>query len=300
MAYTEPPPVITGDLWTAANHNLYLRDNFIDHEARIAAGGGNTLDESYDEGGVGAGRIVTVDSGAVELQGANLLLNLGSYIWPLGGLVLNLDFTGTLYNTVAKCNAVGLRFSGSDTPFSNPLGTSSTGGTWAHTAGQGWVATAASEQYAAITLPLMRPGNWQFDVTLNYQAANVAHMLDMFFGYVTQSGHVGGIAEAVDGSAVATQLQCYLYTNDGDDTYTIRYSAVAPLAGTGLRTYKMRCLTTCPGVWDELDDTWHNYTGHQCATGSYSPAYGYFVIGPLGANVLAAHYVTNLSLTYIL
>jgi len=28
MAYTTPPTVSTGDTWTAAQHNTYLRDNF--------------------------------------------------------------------------------------------------------------------------------------------------------------------------------------------------------------------------------------------------------------------------------
>jgi hypothetical protein len=37
MAYSEVPSVSTGDLWTAANHNTYLRDNLIDHETRILA-----------------------------------------------------------------------------------------------------------------------------------------------------------------------------------------------------------------------------------------------------------------------
>ena len=34
------------------------------------AGGGNTLDQAYDEGGAGAGRSITADSGAVEITGA--------------------------------------------------------------------------------------------------------------------------------------------------------------------------------------------------------------------------------------
>jgi hypothetical protein len=37
MAYSETPSVSTGDLWTAANQNTYLRDNLIDHETRILA-----------------------------------------------------------------------------------------------------------------------------------------------------------------------------------------------------------------------------------------------------------------------
>ncbi len=37
MAYSALPSVSTGDLWTAANHNTYLRDNLSDHETRILA-----------------------------------------------------------------------------------------------------------------------------------------------------------------------------------------------------------------------------------------------------------------------
>ena len=35
MTYFSTPTVITGDLWSAASHNLYLGDNLDDHESRI-------------------------------------------------------------------------------------------------------------------------------------------------------------------------------------------------------------------------------------------------------------------------
>ena len=37
----------------------------------VSSGAGNTLDQSYDQGGAGAGRSVTVDTGAVQLNGSN-------------------------------------------------------------------------------------------------------------------------------------------------------------------------------------------------------------------------------------
>ena len=43
-----------------------------------AAGGGNTLDAAYDQGGAGAGRIITVDSGAVELRHTSNLTMLAT------------------------------------------------------------------------------------------------------------------------------------------------------------------------------------------------------------------------------
>lgn len=41
------------------------------------AGPGNTLDQSYDQGGAGAGRVLTIDSGAVDFEGVGQLLELG-------------------------------------------------------------------------------------------------------------------------------------------------------------------------------------------------------------------------------
>jgi hypothetical protein len=35
--YTEVPDVTTGDTWTADNHDTYVRNNFINHQDRIAA-----------------------------------------------------------------------------------------------------------------------------------------------------------------------------------------------------------------------------------------------------------------------
>lgn len=46
--------------------------------AWAAAGGGNTLDGAYDEGGAGVGKAITVDSGAVALSGGSELLTLVS------------------------------------------------------------------------------------------------------------------------------------------------------------------------------------------------------------------------------
>lgn len=42
--------------------------------ADIVTGTGNTLDQAYDSGGVGAGRIITADSGAVEIAGTDGLV----------------------------------------------------------------------------------------------------------------------------------------------------------------------------------------------------------------------------------
>lgn len=37
MAYSAVPTVATNDIWSASNHNTYIKDNFADHESRILA-----------------------------------------------------------------------------------------------------------------------------------------------------------------------------------------------------------------------------------------------------------------------
>lgn len=43
----------------------------------FGAGGGNTLDEAYDQGGAGSGRTINADSGAVDIEGTGELIELG-------------------------------------------------------------------------------------------------------------------------------------------------------------------------------------------------------------------------------
>jgi hypothetical protein len=49
----------------------YTDDLGVTYNISSGGGGGNTLDMAYDQGGPGAGRIISVDSGAVELVGSN-------------------------------------------------------------------------------------------------------------------------------------------------------------------------------------------------------------------------------------
>ena len=51
--------------------NLYFEADNGTVTDLVAAGSGNTLDSAYDEGGAGAGRTITVDQGAVQLNGSH-------------------------------------------------------------------------------------------------------------------------------------------------------------------------------------------------------------------------------------
>lgn len=61
------------DTGATAGQQIYVCDggSFVLQGDGGGGGGGNTLDSAYDQGGAGAGRSVTVDSGAIEFTGSN-------------------------------------------------------------------------------------------------------------------------------------------------------------------------------------------------------------------------------------
>lgn len=68
MAYTDFPLVVRGDLWTAAQHNTYFRDNFAASEAAIVTTKGDTLigtgSKAIDRLAITAGRLMKSDASA--------------------------------------------------------------------------------------------------------------------------------------------------------------------------------------------------------------------------------------------
>jgi hypothetical protein len=62
---------------TAGVDGIKFPDGTLQTTAAIG-GGGNTLDQAYDQGGPGAGRIITADSGAVEIAGPSGLRVAGT------------------------------------------------------------------------------------------------------------------------------------------------------------------------------------------------------------------------------
>lgn len=62
----------TGDwYWYFTSSGLFIKDDQGVATQITAGAGDNTLDDAYDQGGAGAGRTVTVDQGAVQLNGSH-------------------------------------------------------------------------------------------------------------------------------------------------------------------------------------------------------------------------------------
>ncbi len=211
-------------------------------------------------------------------------------------LELDLDFTGTDYDTKAECNAIGIIFSDADTPYPTTTYVQHAG-TWAHVAGNGWKPnTTDGTKGPSLLLPIARSEDWELEIIFNFSSASVNDTGQLILFAMTPSNHVAFFALTDDGSAGADQLVTSLFTNDGDDTYSSNYIGSA-LAGTGQRTVKLRNLNGTYGVWDDQDDSWHDFEGRQSAGISYSPTF----IGlqaRKGANTMVTFEIENLKLTY--
>jgi len=111
----------------------------------------------------------------------------------------------------------------------------------------------------------------------------------------------GGWAAALvrDASAAGQALRATLETNNGDDTYTARYSATSSL-GAGSWTYKFRCLGGAVSVWDDYDDGWHDYAGRQSVGHGFTPAYGFVQFIKAAGVAFPAVYLTAFNLSYLL
>jgi hypothetical protein len=214
--------------------------------------------------------------------------------------VINPDFTGSIYVTKSECQTLGMRFSDSDTPYPDPVGgLKSISGSWSISAGNGWKpAASVSDEGPAIMIPLVKGQNWEFEVIVNYAAAGVSDEGDFLIGYLTPSGHIGAYANLVDDQAAATQLVADLYTNDGDDTYTSRYTGSA-ISGTGQRTFRLRNENSCIRFYDHTNG-WQAYTGHQSTGVAYHPAYVFVQTLFHTGTTFWTMYVESIKIMYLL
>jgi len=227
-------------------------------------------------------------------------LCLAANAWRLGGVVLDLDFTGTAYNTKAKCQAVGLRFSDADTPFPSPL-RYTVSGSWSHSAGNGWQPAAPTDdQGPAILVPLSRGGNWEVEVGFYYSPATAALRGRLLVGYTCGSSHLGAFGQVNDASAGAKELKWLLLTNDGDDTYSTPHIGTVLPNPSGSYKIKFRSLRGCVSVYDDQDDAWHDYVARQSAGIAYTPAGAFLQALKAGTSTFWTVYLESLKLTYLL
>lgn len=241
-----------------------------------------------------ASRIVRLDSAGV--------LHSPNSAWRIGDEVLNMDFTGTAYNTKAKCQAAGLRFSDSDSPFPNTLwNPTKTGGTWSHVSGNGWKPgnVLVTGEGPGLLLPLMRSGNWEYAISFRVFTRSASY--STYF-------HIGAIG-------IGMQIPIYTwnysfswqlyhmraYVNDGDGTWTPVRDGVNQTSA-GVYDLRLRMVNGVVGAYDDYNNTWYYY---QDKFGGYIPypvTHVFAQASRRGGSATLYHtlYVTRIKLTYLL
>lgn len=207
------------------------------------------------------------------------------------------DFTGTMLDTKAECQAMGLRFSDDDTPFPDNI-YSDIDGTWTHVESVGWKAVAGDDSKGpAILIPLIRPRDWEINITFDFAVAAVGDQVRFIVGTMMSNNDFGAVGFVQDNAAGATELTWLFYTNDGDDSITIRHTGSA-FAGVGEREVRLRAANGCLSFYDDQDDGWNDYTGRQAAGSDYTPVYLFVLVQKLGAADLADITIKDITMIY--
>ncbi len=95
------------------SQQLYVKttDASVNGWVALGAGAGGTLDDAYDFGGPGAGRIITVDSGAVEINGVNEALLVSTQnIVSNQNIIQGYNTNGSGFELITSPNGGGIRF----------------------------------------------------------------------------------------------------------------------------------------------------------------------------------------------
>jgi len=224
-------------------------------------------------------------------------------VWRLGDVVLDLDFTGTSYDTKAECQVVGLRFSDADTPFPDTLVVTTSAGGWTHVAGEGWQPSSlTADNGPGIIVPLMRPGNWELEAVLKVPAQAVNTRGLLYHGYIVGSNHVGAFARWCDTSGDTLRFEGTLWTNDGDDTFSqqINWGNLASVAGTWTVRFVSR--NGCVGGYESVGAAYQWYTDRQCSGVNYTPTWAFLQYDPYNYPTSPEWvvYIQSLKLTYLL
>lgn len=210
-----------------------------------------------------------------------------------------LDFTGTLWDTKEKCRRVGLRWSDEDDPFPGLITWNAPTGTWSHAAGQGWQPfSTGTDAGPAFLFTLAQGHEWEVEIEVDLRDASLSTRAYIELCYLTNSGHTGAIAGMCTDNVAYKRNQTYLYLNDGDDTYTLRYTGTRAASGL-LDMLGLRNKSACTGIYDEMVDSWNDYKWRGSTGKAYNAATIALQIRRFSTVSLDEMFIRSLSVRYL-
>jgi len=213
---------------------------------------------------------------------------------------LTLDFTTDLWDTVAECNKLGIKFSDVNSPFPTILRAYDVAGTWENIDGRGWQPfCSVDEDGPAILIPLASTGDWELLLDLDFTHAAVAGKSYTEVGYLDASGQVGAHCEYRDNDGSNVDYQAYLYTHDGDGTYTNRYLGSVDVGAT-VKTVGIRVMSSTISIYDNEDLAWHEYEAPSApAASGWGTSAAYIQFLKVTGSTLDEVYVRSLKMRYL-
>jgi hypothetical protein len=195
---------------------------------------------------------------------------------------------------------LGLRFSDYNTPFPTKFRAYDVAGTWTHFDGRGWQPKTTDDgDGPVILIPLVAgAGDFEFTAELDFRYAAVAEKSYTQMGYVDSSNQVGAYGEHRDTDAANVDHQPFLYTHDGDGTYTNRYTGTVHVGAT-IKKIGIRVISSAISIYDHADQDWNDFQGQPAAAKSgYSPTAVYLQFLKVAGSTLNQVYVRSLRLKY--
>jgi len=173
---------------------------------------------------------------------------------------LDMDFTGTDYDTKAKCQAGGMLFSDSDSPFPSEfvgkIVNMSDG--FSHVTGNGWQPSlSADNRGPALMWPVHRSGNWEARINV-YLSSSSGKNVYFHFGAVGMGLHTPFYIFNYAYNTI--DMRTYMYVNNGDDTYTSAYTG-NQVYTSGNYDFYIRSVNGVIQIYDDQNNSWYTHDG---------------------------------------
>jgi len=264
----------------------------------------------------GLNDIVAVDADSLTvIKAADAAFNVSNHTWLLGDQIYDIDFSGSTADTPAEMLDLGIYMSAeSGHPtflgdYGFDSGNNVTTSHWQYITSTGWAVDGWStqRQVSVMSWPLNRGDNWQILVDFDVAAPPSNNDEEtLHIGVMGLGGYVSFYARCrmFKDAFLNQYYNAELWTNDGDASFSKEYDGTA-LTSTGSYQLGLRCWNGVIAVYDDQDDSWHEYTGRfgESATADWATfgiLHAFIALGESNdAEAAEVVTITNLNFKYL-